>query len=378
MRASSAYLVTVAMNALWQVTLLGASAWAATRLMRRAPGVLLHRVWLATAVLCGLVPWLAAPWPQTPGAAPAGVNIDTLASWLWRRHWFVMMDPRVELALAGLIVVLTSARLLWIAWAYVVALRLRRTAWAELDSGLAPLVLRCEERLGLKGVAVRVSDEVAGPVTVGILRPTVILPTGLLARQGKEVTEAALSHEMAHVLRHDGAPKLCEELILLLVLWPPMASWLRRRLDHTRELAADEAAAGALAGGRRYSRSLVAIAAEVTGGPRPAAALCSMGEGSLQDRLEQLLKGSMRPSWWKLAVGAMAMGVSIWASAAAVLIPGSAPKVLKRTPFQTDWIAPRVGVPDAVTIGLAPPPPPPPPPPRAKPGTPPQLPGGLN
>ena len=90
MAAISAYLAAVAMNALWQVSLLGAVAWGGSRLMRRAPGAWLHRLWLATAAACALVPWLAAP---RPGPMPvAGARLDAVSRWLVRGQWWVAMD----------------------------------------------------------------------------------------------------------------------------------------------------------------------------------------------------------------------------------------------------------------------------------------------
>jgi len=350
MITASQYLAAVAINALWQVALLLAAATLGGRLMRRAPGTWQHRLWTLAAIACALLPWLTAPWPRADAAA--GIPAPSAGS-LWRGEWRIALDPWLQAALAGLLLAGAALRLLWIARAYATAHKLRREARSEPGPELAALVRRCRERLGLGAVEVRLSARVPGPATVGILHPVVILPDTLFERQGETVVEDALAHEMAHLRRRDGARKLAEEALLLLVPWPPMAAWLRERLDHTRELAADEAAAGSPDRGRRYSRSLLAIAADVAAGAHSAAGLCSMGRGGFEERVRQLISGARRPPAWRIAAAALVFGLALAAGAAATVNPGTGAKVRMVLPKQAH--------------PLPPPPPPPPAPPKPMP-----------
>jgi D-alanyl-D-alanine endopeptidase (penicillin-binding protein 7) len=278
------------------------------------------------------------------------------------------MDGRAMAVLAGLALAAFALRLLRIGWAYGLAWKLRQAATTDLPEAVSVLARRCEARMGLMNLDVRISARVAGPVTIGIVRPAVLLPEGLLERQGEEVTEAALAHEMAHVRRRDGTRKLVEELMLALIAWHPLARWLSAQLDHTRELACDEDAARAIEGPRQYSRSLVAIAMEVAARPVTAPGLCSMGEGSLRQRVERLLAGARRPPGWRLAAGALALVAAMSAAAFAVVVPASREDVGPRDTGQQKVLEVEALGQEAVRL-TTPPPPPPPPPPKPPAGT---------
>ena len=170
-----------------------------------------------------------------------------------------------------------------------------------------------------------------GPVTLGALRPVVLLPPSFAEGHGDDAIRAALGHELAHVRRRDYAMNLVHELALLPFAWHPAVRLLRRRLDETREMACDELASETVIEPRRYARSLVAVAA---GSRRPplCPALGVNDAGILEERIRHLLRprgGSPRLRRLGIAAGvALLLATSLFASFAVVEakpLPATAP-----------------------------------------------------
>jgi len=160
------------------------------------------------------------------------------------------------------------------------------------------------EATGL-GCATRL-DVVAGgeafAVTYGLVRPRILVSTGLAAALSPAEISAVLAHEREHLCRRDPLRMLAARLFAAWGCYLPAARWLAGRANLRRELAADRAAAGS-AGRGVLAGALLKLAA----GPAcPAvAAASSAGDGhrSLEARITQLEAG--RPPRQRPAVSRM-------------------------------------------------------------------------
>ena len=110
-------------------------------------------------------------------------------------------------------------------------------------------------------VEVRVTDQIAAPLTYGLLRPVVLLP-GNLDLADEEALTCVLAHERAHIRRLDGLLKLALTAALCLHWFNP-AAWLLYVLgNRDMELRCDEAAVLALGedSRERYALALIRLA----------------------------------------------------------------------------------------------------------------------
>ena len=108
----------------------------------------------------------------------------------------------------------------------------------------------------------RVCDEVASPVVVGLLRPLVLLPPDFQTRLEADTRALVLRHEAVHARRRDNLANLFAG-VLLAVLWFNPLAWIGMRAFRTdQELSCDaHALAGAGPPSRiGYARSLVTLA----------------------------------------------------------------------------------------------------------------------
>ncbi|MGO9115971.1 MAG: M56 family metallopeptidase [Thermoguttaceae bacterium] len=130
----------------------------------------------------------------------------------------------------------------WLVWGAAAAIRACRQAED------APESLREElTRIVGDGRAVPrllVSSRVTTAVALGLRRPTIVLPVGLLEDGPPQALRAVLMHEWAHI-RNGDLWLLALGRFLLVLLFPhPLFWWLRRAIRGDQELLADAAAAG--------------------------------------------------------------------------------------------------------------------------------------
>ena len=126
--------------------------------------------------------------------------------------------------------------------AVVLALFLRLAAglWAGLR------LLRGSRAAGIEsGVEVRESANVSAPVTLGIVRPAIVLPADWREWDASRL-EAVLAHERAHVQRHDPAIRMLALLHRALLWFSPLSWFLHTRIVRSAEEASDDAAVSAV------------------------------------------------------------------------------------------------------------------------------------
>jgi beta-lactamase regulating signal transducer with metallopeptidase domain len=151
------------------------------------------------------------------------------------------------------------------------------------------------------------SSEVTVPMTVGAMRPVIILPIAWRAWDS-ETLAAIIAHEVAHVRRHDASIALAAHLNRAMFWFHPLAWWLEGKLAVTAEHACDEAAARAIAAPGRYAEILVEMADVVrrSRGRLTLQAVGVNGAGLLNSRIDRLLRGDAFASasrGRKIAVG---------------------------------------------------------------------------
>lgn len=84
------------------------------------------------------------------------------------------------------------------------------------------------------------SSTLAMPLTCGVFRPVVILPGGT-AQWTEERRRIVLSHELAHIARHDWLLQICTELVRAIYWFHPLVWLAAARLRQESERACDDA-----------------------------------------------------------------------------------------------------------------------------------------
>jgi len=154
-----------------------------------------------------------------------------------------------------------------------------------------PPVVRNEAAvLGCAGRLDVVAGEEAFAVTYGLMRPRILVSTGLAAALTPAEVGAVLAHEREHLLRRDPLRLLAARLFAAWGCYLPAAQWLAGRAALRRELAADRAAAGC-AGRGVLAGALLKLASRPTCPVVAAASPAGEGHQSLEARVTQLEAG---------------------------------------------------------------------------------------
>jgi uncharacterized protein (TIGR03435 family) len=97
------------------------------------------------------------------------------------------------------------------------------------------------------------------PAVVGILRPVLLFPEGLVDRLTPPQLEAILTHERAHVRAHDNLLAMVHMAVEAIFWFHPLVWWIERRMIDERERACDEAVVRAGKRPADYAEGILAV-----------------------------------------------------------------------------------------------------------------------
>jgi hypothetical protein len=162
------------------------------------------------------------------------------------------------------------------------------------------------------------STAIDDPVTVGVFRPAILLPSKVLPELGEQELSAVLAHEYGHIRRRDSLVHILCKLTSLPVVWHPGIRYLMSKISQTRELACDEYAAARLGKRHSYANTLLRLASLCLHVPRGNTVALRIFDGdNLEDRIMMLTKKTLSLS--RTGVIGLALATSIAFGGSAVL-----------------------------------------------------------
>jgi bla regulator protein BlaR1 len=306
-----------------------------------------ERSWVAHIGLLALVIMAFAPlvlpswnveapalFGQAPDAAlPAQIPAPAAAGWVpvtttlkaAAGHTTPRLPTLSPVAAATAIYALPAVILLFItvlALARLIALRAR--ADVLVDGHWLSALARAQRRMGFKhGTALLTSNELASPVSWGLMRPVILLNSRAVEATGE--AEAIIAHELAHVARMDWAKLLLARIATALFWFNPFVWVLAREAHQLREEAADDSVLAADIVDTDYAQLLVGVARHECPGLLLGAHGVAPSKTSLARRVARVLDGkSVRgPVARSFALGVLSGAVLVAAPLAALtLTPG--------------------------------------------------------
>lgn len=178
----------------------------------------------------------------------------------------------------------------------------------------------------VEGTVLFVSED-AGPATVGLLRPRIVVPEWLLLAP-RESLRLVLVHERSHVEARDPALWGLGLGMLILAPWNPFLWWQVRRLRLAIEVDCDRRVLSIGHDARRYARTLVDVSMRRPAylGGLPAS---PRSWSSVERRI--MLMSTSRVHGWRAATAACAL-LSLGVAATTLLIsPPAIPRSLAET-----------------------------------------------
>lgn len=232
-------------------------------------------------------------------------------------------------------------------WTAPIRLLPGRTGWARLDpllevawgvsSGLAAAILvggwwygrrrrQRWRRASIAGVELLIAAD-AGPATVGLLHPQIVVPEWLLAAP-RETLQVVIAHERCHVEARDPGLLGLGLGLAVLMPWNPFSWWQVSRLRAAIEVDCDRRVLRVGHDARLYARTLVDL-----GTRRPAylAGLAAAPRSSSSIERRIVLMNTPKIHGWRVSTAVSAALSMAIATATPLVSPPSIPAALAAT-----------------------------------------------
>ena len=227
------------LNSLWQMALLWVAYQLITAVLRLQKSS--QRATLASSLLFAGFTWFIFTFllilekdPQAAGYM-AVVNISANNEAL--NKWFLTSLPWASVLYLALLVlpVLNFIR------NYRYVQHIRRQGLSKASVEWRMFVQKLAAHMGIrKPVQVWMSELVSSPVTIGFMKPVILLPLAAVNQLNTEQVEAVLLHELSHIRRMDYLTNLLTRIIQTILYFNPFVTAFARIMEKEREKSCDE------------------------------------------------------------------------------------------------------------------------------------------
>jgi|GEM_PF-2408294 beta-lactamase regulating signal transducer with metallopeptidase domain len=157
--------------------------------------------------------------------------------------------------------------------------QLTRHGLSKLPSELRVFVSAMSSRMGIRPtVSAWFSSKVDVPLTLGHLKPVILLPVAMVNHLTPQQVEAILVHELAHIRRHDYLLHLAVTALEGFFFFNPFARLLIRQVKKERENCCDDLVLQFRYDRHSYVSALLSLATRSQKVPR---AIAATGDGDL-------------------------------------------------------------------------------------------------
>ena len=232
----------------------------------------------------------------------------------------------------GVWIMIAVALLARLAIGAIAARRLVRRAVPVRDPSWRQLLKDAQEMAGVTGtVRLFESPDVGMPVTLGILRPTIVMPP-LATSWSEERRLTVLVHELAHISRNDVATCLVARVACALHWMNPLVWRAARKLRDECERACDDLVIRAGMTASTYADDLLDIVRNAGTSRSPAVALPMAQRSDFEGRLLAILD-PISPR--RAPSRARSLAVAVFVTAIAMPLAAMAPAPTSGTPDES-------------------------------------------
>ena len=215
--------------------------------------------------------------------------------------------------------------------------RTGRRAPAMLDDRWLELLEKTKEKIGIRhDVQLALAASSAMPITLGVFRPTILLPESSES-YSEPRRSAVLLHELAHVRRRDCLTQLISQTACAVFWWHPLVWIGARQMRSLSERASDDLVIDAGTRPSEYAHDLLDMARglNLRGTAAPLASVTMAHRSRLEERLlaildDGMVRGSVRP---RVALPSAVFGLGVLLSLGlAIPTAARAPQTEPETP----------------------------------------------
>ncbi|MBK5270156.1 MAG: M56 family metallopeptidase, partial [Bacteroidia bacterium] len=150
-------------------------------------------------------------------------------------------------------------------------------------------VKRVVEQMGIKKpVHIWISEFVSSPVTIGYLKPVILVPLAAINNLSQQQMEAVLLHELSHIKRYDYLINLIINFIKTILYFNPFVKAFVKTVEREREKSCDEMVMQFQYDSHDYATALL-ILEKTHYSSKPLAVAASGKKNDLLHRIELIL-----------------------------------------------------------------------------------------
>ncbi|MBL7741801.1 MAG: hypothetical protein JNK14_21455 [Chitinophagaceae bacterium] len=166
---------------------------------------------------------------------------------------------------------------------------IRRFEVSKADVNWRIFVKNVAAQMGIKKpVHIWLSGIVTSPVTIGFLKPVILLPVAAVSHLSIQQTEAIILHELAHIRRYDYLLNLVVRFIQTILYFNPFVKAFVRIIEREREKSCDEMVMQFQYDPYGYATALLTLE-KLNHVPRPLAVAASGSKNDLLHRIECMM-----------------------------------------------------------------------------------------
>jgi beta-lactamase regulating signal transducer with metallopeptidase domain len=129
------------------------------------------------------------------------------------------------------------------------------------------------------------------PMAIGVLKPVILMPVGVINGLSPAEVEAILAHELAHIRRSDYLFNIFQSILEVLYYFNPSVWWISANIRMERENCCDDLAVAFCGNSLIYAKALVKV--EEMSRRAPAFAMAfSTGKNQMLNRVKRILNQS--------------------------------------------------------------------------------------
>ncbi|HXB07659.1 MAG TPA: M56 family metallopeptidase [Puia sp.] len=273
------------LNSLWQMGLLWLTYQLLQRIFSQAPSRFRHGLaltLLAFGALGSVVTFVAAYFFDGGAAGSLGYFLPATDN---------RMVPLILPYCSSLYLLVLGGLLIRYSHQYLYSRRLTRDGLSKMPAEFRVFVASTGRRMGIRPlVQIYLSALVDVPLTLGFLKPVILVPMAMMSNLNPHQVEAILIHELAHIRRKDYLLNLGVTVIGLLFFFNPFTRLLIGHLQREREHCCDEEVLQFRYDPHAYVSALLSLARQHRQGRIALAATGSGGDQLLLQRARKILQ----------------------------------------------------------------------------------------
>lgn len=225
-------------NSLWQMALL----WIVYKLILSFSTQIKSskKTTLATFLITGGFGWFLFTFISTLFFTAPGDLYNNRISLINENSQTVYLGKLLSIGTAAYLILLVIPVWNFIRNYYYVQ-EIRTKGLSKISAEWKIFVRNTAENLGIiRKVQIWISDLVQSPVTIGFLKPVILLPVAAINQLTTQQVEAIILHELYHIRRHDYLINLVINFIKTILYFNPFVKLFVKTIEREREHSCDE------------------------------------------------------------------------------------------------------------------------------------------